>query len=214
MSRIAIIGATGFTGSNLVRVAAQRGHDVLAVSRSAPAELPDGVTHLQLDVTAPEAAEQVVRPGGVPVDAVVSALSPRGVMAGQVAPADLRLAEVCREAGVRFAVVGGFGSLRPQRGAPRVAEGEDFPEAYRPEALEMAGLLDALAGGAPDLDWLYVSPSAGYGAFAPGEATGSYRWGGDVVTPDAGEISGADFALGLIEELEVPSRAGHVSLFA
>ena len=60
-------------------------------------------------------------------------------------------------------------------------------EAFRAEARTKVGVLDALRDAAEDLDWFMVSPAAGYGAYAPGERTGSYRVGGDVLlTDDAG----------------------------
>jgi putative NADH-flavin reductase len=42
-----------------------------------------------------------------------------------------------------------------------------------------------------DVDWFYVSPAAGFGSYAPGEATGSYRVGGDVLVTDASASSWA-----------------------
>ena len=38
MSRIAVIGGTGYAGSAIVREAASRGHEVVSFSRSVPAE--------------------------------------------------------------------------------------------------------------------------------------------------------------------------------
>ncbi len=57
------------------------------------------------------------------------------------------------------------------------------------------------------LDWLFVSPAGGYGSFAPGERTGAYRVGNDVAlfdTDGKSEISGADFALAILDEIETP----------
>ena len=50
------------------------------------------------------------------------------------------------------------------------------------------------------LDWVFVSPAAQFGSFAPGERLGRYRVGDDVaVDPAGGAISGADYALGLVD---------------
>ena len=88
-----------------------------------------------------------------------------------------------------------------------VVEGE-IPEQYRGEALEGEATRVLLAEHAPEgLDWLFISPAAGYGAFAPGERTGSYRVGGEVALFDAAggsNISGADFALAIVDEIETP----------
>jgi hypothetical protein len=51
---------------------------------------------------------------------------------------------------------------------------------FKAEAAEMDGVLEDLRGSDPAVNWFYVSPAAGFGAWAPGEATGSYRTGGDI----------------------------------
>ncbi|CAM4167746.1 NAD(P)-dependent oxidoreductase [Janibacter anophelis] len=92
------------------------------------------------------------------------------------------------------------------KGGPRLVDTPDFHDDWKPEALSHAKVLDALRSDAPDeLDWFYVSPAALFGAFAPGETTGSYRLGGDeLVTTEDGtsEISGTDFALAFVDEIE------------
>ena len=75
----------------------------------------------------------------------------------------------------------------------------------RDEALSHADVLTALRETSDDVDWFYVSPAAGFGSYAPGEATGTYRVGGDVLLTDASGtsfISGADFALAFVDEIE------------
>ena len=74
-----------------------------------------------------------------------------------------------------------------------------------------------LAKKAPEeLDWLFVSPASGYGSFAPGERTGSYRVGGESALFDAdgnSNISGADFALAIVDEIENPRHhREHISV--
>jgi len=74
-----------------------------------------------------------------------------------------------------------------------------------------------LAERAPaELDWLFISPAGGYGSFAPGERTGSYRVGGEVALFDDegnSDISGADFALAIVDEIENPRHhREHISV--
>ena len=97
MTRITVIGGTGYTGANIVAEAAARGHEVTSISRSVPATPVDGVSYLQGDVTSAETAAAAIAAG----DVVISALSPRGPMAGQVEVADLALADQATAAGVR-----------------------------------------------------------------------------------------------------------------
>ena len=57
--------------------------------------------------------------------------------------------------------------------------------------------------------WFYVSPAGGFGSYAPGEATGKYRTGGDILLTDANgnsHISGADFATASVDEIEAPAH--------
>lgn len=198
MSTIAIIGGTGYTGANLAREATGRGHAVISWSRSTPREPVEAVDYRTGDA----AGATEIFPKA---DVVIATLSPRGELEGRLTGLYKSYAAAAAEAGARLVVVGGFSSLRPAPGAPRFTEGE-IPEQYRAEALEMEALRDWFVTSAPEsLDWLFVSPAGGYGSFNPGEATGSYRLGGEVALFDAdgrSEISGADFALAIIDVLE------------
>jgi uncharacterized protein len=202
--KIVVVGGTGYTGGHVVREAAARGHEVVSVSRSQPAEPVEGVRY---EVGPAEQAAARVVPGA---DAVVATLSPRGDMAGRLVEVYGQLASLAAEAGARYLQVGGFSSLRPAEGSPRFAEG-DVPEQYRAEALEGEATRVLLAERAPqDLDWLFVSPAGGYGAFAPGERTGEYRVGGEVALFDAeggSNLSGDDFAIAIVDELERPAHS-------
>lgn len=205
MARIVVIGGTGFTGTNIVREATARGHEVTSVSRSEPTEPVDGVAYTTGSVL--DDADLARALDGA--DVVVATVSPRGDMEGRVRPAYARLADLAAEHGVRLAVVGGAGSLLSAPGGPLVLEGPEFPEAYKAEALEFTGVLEDLRSAPEGLDWVYLSPPAVYGAYAPGEKTGTYRTGGDVLlTAEDGTstISGADFAAALVDELEQPAH--------
>jgi uncharacterized protein len=56
---------------------------------------------------------------------------------------------------------------------------------------------------------VFVSPAGTYGAWAPGERTGTYRVGGEVALFDAeggSNISGGDFAAAVVDEIETPTH--------
>ena len=201
MATIVVFGGTGYTGGHIVRESASRGHRVVSVSRSAPATPVDGVEYVLGH--ADDVASQVV-PGA---DAVITALSPRGDMAGRLVEVYSGLARAAADAGARYLQVGGFSSLRPAPDAPRFVEGE-VAEEYRAEALEGEATRAMLADGAPaELDWVFVSPPAAYGPWAPGERTGDYRVSGEVALLDgsgSSSISGADFAVAVVDEIENP----------
>lgn len=204
MSRIAVIGGTGYAGSSIVKEAAARGHHVASLSRSLPAEPVEGVEYAQ--GSADDAASFVDG-----ADVVVGALSPRAGSEGSLVRLYTAIAEHADAAGARLLVIGGFSSLRPAPGAPRFAESGDVPAEFAAEATEVSAVLAALESDAPEsLDWVFVSPPAVYGSYtAQGEPRGTYRTGTDVAIFDEdgnSAIGGADFALAVVDEIEKPTR--------
>jgi putative NADH-flavin reductase len=187
---IVIFGPTGMVGSRIVSELESRGHDVTGASRSS------GV-----DITEPDQVAQAARGA----DAVVCAISARGVDY-TLATVARTLIEGLREAGVsRLIVVGGAGSLELPDGS-RLVDSPGFPDAYKPEALQAADSLSIFRA-TTDLDWTYVSPAA---EIAPGERTGAYRLGGDqLLSDDQGKsaISAEDYAIAVADLLE---SGGHV----
>ena len=205
MARISVLGGTGYAGGHIVREAASRGHEVTSYSRNAPAVPVDGVTY----VTASALDDGFVAAALADADVVIEGLAPRGPLAGEVRGIVAQLAVAAQEAGVRLGVIGGAGSLQVAPGGPQLFTTPEFPEAFKAEALEMGSVLDDLREAPPELDWFYISPAAGFGSYAPGEATGAYRLGADVLVADESGvsfISGADFALAILDEVETPAH--------
>lgn len=204
MARIAVIGGTGYAGSNIVAEGVRRGHDVVSIARSVPAERVEGATYLEgtiLDV--PNLVTQLEG-----VDVVVSAVSPRGDMEGRMRPGVAELVSALPDE-VRFGVVGGAGGSLVAPDGPRLVDTEGFTPEYKPEALEAYGMLEDLRETPESRDWFYIHPAGGFGQWAPGERTGSYRTGGDVlVVDDKGEsfISGADLGVAVLDEIEKPKN--------
>jgi len=212
MSRITVIGGTGYAGSAIVAEAAGRGHQVTAFSRSAPAEPVPGVNYVQGDAT-DEAALSSVISGA---DVVVATLSPRGALTDSFREVNRTIARLADAAGARLYVVGGFSSLRPAPGAPRYVEDlSKVPAELHDEIRAGAALvLEDLPATPETLNWVFVSPALVFGAFAPGERLGRYRLGGEVaVDPEGGSISGVDYALGFVDLIEKGEhRRAHVNL--
>jgi putative NADH-flavin reductase len=205
MSTIAIIGGTGFAGGHISTEALSRGHQVISVSRNAPSDPAAGVE---------------VRTGSIEDDALVGELFAKAdvvVVAIHGAVGDTpylidfvpRLLALAAEHGTRLGVVGGAGSLHVSPGGPRLIDTPEFPDAFKLEAGSMAEVLEAMRAADTSADWFYVSPAANFGAHAPGERTGSYRTGDDVLVTDSeghSVISGADFAIAFIDEIETPAH--------
>lgn len=205
MTRIVVLGGTGYAGANIAREAASRGLEVTSWSRSLPESQVDGVAYRTGDLL----DEQVLAETVSGADVVVGALSPRGALDGELRAVYATVAKLAEKAGARLGVVGGAGSLLVSEGGPTVASQPDFPDAFASEAAQLAGVLEDLRASDEALNWFFLSPAGGFGSYAPGEATGHYRVGSEVLVVDEnGEsfISGADFALALVDEIVEPTH--------
>ncbi len=195
MSKIAIIGATGRAGSQLLEEALRRGHSVTAIARNtAKIGQRAGVLTREVDV-ADSAALQAAVAGH---DVVISAAHFSTI------PADAIIDPV-KKAGVkRLLVVGGAGSLLLPGGG-KVIDSPGFPEEYKAEASAGGMYLDTLRK-EQDLDWTFLSPSA---EFVEGERTGQFRLGQDDLLVNAqgrSWISFADYAIAMLDEVEKPAH--------
>lgn len=206
MSTITVIGGTGYAGAAIVREATARGHEVTSVSRTLPEQRVDGATYetgsIQDEATVARAAQADVLVVATHADL------PDGPSLADLTPA---LASAVREHGGTLAFVGGAGSSFVAPGGPRVIDTPDFPDAFKPEAAAHAKVLDWLQEHGGDLDWFYVSPAGGFGAYAPVERRGTYRTGGDVlvVADDGTSTLGADdLALAFVDEIEAAKHRG------
>lgn len=206
MSRITVIGGTGYAGSAIVAEAAARGHHVTAVSRSMPDAPIPNVTYIQGD-----AADEATLAAPIKdVDVVVAALAPRGSLIDTFRGINTTIARLADAAGAQLYVVGGFSSLRPAPGADRfVTDLSHVPAELHDEINAGAALIiEDLPATPASLDWVFVSPAMRFGAHIPGEQLGRYRLGDDIaVAPeDGGAISAADYALGFVDLIE---KGGH-----
>jgi putative NADH-flavin reductase len=200
MARIVVIGGTGYAGGHIVAEAAARGHEVVSVSRTEPREKVDGVEYVQGSVLDLDGiAEQLDG-----ADVVVFAVAARGDMADEAVGALQVLADRLTGTATRLGAIGGAMGSRSAPGGPRLYD-LGVPEQYLHEATVGIESLALLERSEPGLDWFLVHPPKVFGAWEPGERTGSYREGGDVVvTDEAGNsyISGADFAIAVVDEIE------------
>ncbi|WP_339451160.1 NAD(P)-dependent oxidoreductase [Pseudomonas sp. JAI120] len=196
MSKIAIIGATGRAGSQLLEEALRRGHSVVAIARNTDKlAVRPGVTVKQVDALDANALEQAISGSDVVISAAHFATLPASAVIGPV-----------KQAGVkRLLVVGGAGSLLLPGGG-RVIDSEGFPAEYKTEASAGAAFLDVLRQ-EKDLDWTFLSPSA---LFDGTERTGKFRLGQDdllVSSDGTSSISFADYAIAMIDEVETPKHS-------
>ena len=207
MSRITVLGGTGYAGAAIVAEAARRGHEVTSVSRTAPTDPVAGVDYVTGSALDSAVLDQVV-PGR---DVVISALSPRGDMAGKVEDV---LRDVVRRVDgtpTRVAHVGGASSLLTEPGGPRLWDvtHEHIPADVKPEVVTGLTVLDDLRATPESVDWFYVSPPEKFGSWEATPVKGAYQLGGDVLLRDesgTSTISAADLALAILDEIEKPAH--------
>jgi putative NADH-flavin reductase len=78
------------------------------------------------------------------------------------------------------------------------------------EVLAHVVVLERLRALPETVDWFCLSPAGGYGSWNPGERTGQFRVGGDVLITDVGgnsNISGADYAIAFVDEIDKPAHS-------
>lgn len=191
--KVALIGASGNIGSQILAELRARGHSVTAIARNPEKIAPAaGVTAVGADVADEKALAAALRGH----DAVISAVRFRNfdprVLLGAIKTSGVK----------RLIMVGGAGSLEARPGV-QLIDTPDFPEAYKPEAGAGRSALNALRAES-SLDWTFLSPSA---VIAPGARTGKFRLGKDAVligTDGKSRISISDYAIALVDELETP----------
>ncbi|BAQ76485.1 MULTISPECIES: NAD(P)-dependent oxidoreductase [Pseudomonas] len=195
MSNIAIIGATGRAGSQLLEEALRRGHSVTAIARStAKIGQRAGVVTREVDVADSAALQAAVAGHDVVISAAHFSTIPANAIIDPVKKAGVK----------RLLVVGGAGSLLLPGGG-KVIDSPGFPEEYKAEASAGGVYLDTLRK-EQDLDWTFLSPSA---EFVEGERTGHFRLGQDDLLVSAegrSWISFADYAIALLDEVEKPAH--------
>ena len=193
--KVAVLGASGHAGSEIVKELDRRGHQVTGIARN-PSKIPSGKNIKAVAGDANEKAALTEVLAGH--DAVISALM------FSSANADLML-DLVKSANVsRYMVVGGAGSLEIE--GQRLVDSEQFPDEYKPEATQGVKFLERLKQ-ENDVDWTFVSPSI---EFTDGPRTGQFRLGTDSPLFDAdgkSHISFADFAIAFVDDLEKPAHS-------
>ncbi len=207
--KIALIGATGFVGSALLKELTDRGHEVTAIARHPEKLAVKGllVHPMAADIGNVEQVAALVKGH----DVVVSAFNPgwddpkiyEHYLAGA-----RTIQEAVRKSGVkRFIVIGGAGSLEVAPGV-QLIDTPQFPAEYKPASSAARDYLRELKQ-ERGLEWTYFSPAILMGPEYPGVRSGRYRLGLDNPVFDAegkSMLSVEDLAVVIAEELEKPKH--------
>ena len=204
MKKVAVIGATGFVGTQVVNELASRGYAVEAIARdTTKITESDLVKAKKLDVyNVAELAE-----GLKGVDAVISTFNP-GWTNPNIFEDFLKGAEsiekAVEESGVkRFITVGGAGSLYIAEGL-QLIDTPEFPVEIKPGAEAARQYLEIIKKNEV-LDWTFFSPAIEMHQGTAGVRKGTYRTAlENPVFDESGRsvLSVEDVAVALVDELE------------
>ena len=194
--KIAIIGANGKTGANLVNEALKQGYDVTAIVRNNENKNASAKVVYKdvLELTKADLAG---------FDAVISAFA---AWSEETFPLHKKVAahlvNLLEGTNTRLIVVGGAGTLFVNSKGTMLMDTPDFPPEYMGVAKATAESYFELKGSANVL-WTYVSPAADYDE--NGARTGKYMLGNDHVilnSQNESYVSYTDLAIAIIDELK------------
>ena len=194
--KVAIIGANGKTGVNLVKEALKQGYDVTGFARNKEYK-NDDVKVVYKDVF------ELSKTDLAGFDAVISAFAAwTPETFGLHKKVAKHLADALSGTKTRLLVIGGAGTLYVDDKQTMVMDTPSFPAGYMGVAKATAESFFELKGRTGVL-WTYVSPAGDYDA--NGARTGKYVLGGDNLilnSKNESYISYADLALAVIDELK------------
>ena len=203
MKKVAVIGATGFVGKQVVSELSNRGYAVNAIARdSSKVEAKNNVIAISADVNNVEELAKVLEGN----DAVINTFN-----AGWTNPnlyndflnGSKNIEKAVEESGVkRFITVGGAGSLFID--GNQLVDGPDFPADIKPGATAARDYLNEIKKN-ETLDWTFFSPAIEMHPGTAGVRKGTYRTALENPVFDADGrsiLSVEDVAVALVDELE------------
>lgn len=207
MKKTALIGASGFVGSAILKELLSRGYEVEALVRN-PENVKVNNPHLtvkKVDVADTKALADDLKG----YDTIISAYNP-GWTNPDIYNLTLqnypRILEAAKEAGVkRLLIVGGAGTLFCAPGL-RVVDSGAIPTEIMGGVKSLGKFYLETLNNEKDIDWVFFSPA---GVLEPGEATGTYRLGKDDLIVDSNgnsHITVGDYAKAMVDELDTPSH--------
>lgn len=205
--KIAVIGTSGFVGTNITNELLNRNHSVTGISRNIKTSDKNYLNNISVDVNnISELTKSLIGH-----DVVVSAYNAGwqnpnlydDFIAGSKA-----IQEAVKLAGVkRYIVIGGAGSLYVAEGVQAV-DTPDFPKEFYAGASAARDYFNLLKE-ENDLDWAFFSPAFEMHPGITTGRTGKYRLGND--TPVLNEnnrsvLSVEDLAVVIADEIENPKH--------
>ena len=206
--KVAVIGATGFVGQNLVEELNSRGHQVLAIAQDVSVlQKKENVIPINIDVNDTISLTSALKGN----DIVISAFN-----AGWTNPnlyndfliGSKNIQQSVKEANVqRLIIIGGAGSLFITPSI-QVVDTPDFPKEYHAGASAARDFLNIIKE-EKELDWTFFSPALEMHPGITNGRTGNYRLGLDNPVFDSegrSSLSVEDVAVVVVDEIENPKH--------
>lgn len=207
--KIALIGATGFVGSHLLKELLDRGHEVTAIARH-PEKIgidSRSLHTVKADVLDVDETAKVLRGH----DIVISSFNPgweREAIYQEFLDGVQAIQQAVKKAGVkRFLVIGGAGSLYVAPGV-QLVDTPQFPAEFKAGALAAREYLRIIQQ-ENELDWTFLSPAIEMHPGTAGTRKGTYRVGKEnPVFDENGRsiISVEDMSIAIADEVENPQH--------
>lgn len=198
---VVLYGASGAIGSRILAELVRREHTVTAATRHPERiDAAEGVTPMQSDATNAASVARTAKG----CDAAIDAISPAEGQPYRLVDVAKSLVKTLPEVGVsRLIVVGNAGTLEVADGVPQM-DTPEFPDQWMAVAMAQREVFKVLRES--DLDWTFYCPAS---IVQPGERTGRFRVDGSKMiynSEGASRISMEDFAVALVNELELPEH--------
>lgn len=203
MKKVAVIGATGFVGTQVVNELANRGYHVNAIARdSSKITANENVTGIDADIKNVDALSEILKEN----DAVINTFNPGWTnpnLYNDFLNGSRNIEKAVEQSGVkRFITVGGAGSLFVD--GQQLVDKPDFPADIKPGADAARNYLNEIKKN-EILDWTFFSPAIEMHQGTAGIRTGKYRTGLESPVFDENGrsiLSVEDVAVVLVDELE------------
>ncbi len=210
--KVAVIGATGFVGSEIVKELANRNQSIKAFARNTENVLDSkNVAAVKVDVNDIDALTTDLQGADVVVSAFNAGWTNPNLYDDFLKGAKA-IEEATKRAGVkRLIVIGGAGSLFVNDAKElQLVDAPGFPDEIKPGATAARDYYEILKND-KDLEWTFFSPAPEMHQGTSGERRGTYRLGTDVPVFDENGrsiLSVEDVAVVIADEVE---NAKHIN---
>lgn len=206
--KIALIGATGFVGTNILHELSDRNHEIVAIVRNATNKINSpNIIWQKADVKNVDELAKIISGKDVVISAFNAGWTNPNLYNDFISGSKAILEAVKKSGVKRLIVVGGAGSLYIKPGL-QLVDTPEFPKEYHAGASAARDFLNILKQ-ENDLDWVFVSPAIEMHPGITTGRTGKYRLGLDNPVFDKNQrssLSVQDLSVVIADEVENPKH--------